>query len=46
VQPTPARTVTLDVTPDEYYRSPVETIARLYHDYLARYAHVMKEDSP
>jgi endo-1,4-beta-mannosidase len=37
VQPAPTRTVTLDVTPDEYYRNPIETIARLYHDYLSRY---------
>ncbi|HLU11585.1 MAG TPA: hypothetical protein VK003_18065 [Oceanobacillus sp.] len=29
------RTVKLDVTPDDYYRAPMEHIARLYEDYLS-----------
>jgi endo-1,4-beta-mannosidase len=29
------RTVTLDVTPEEFYRAPAEHTARLYHKYLA-----------
>jgi hypothetical protein len=33
----PARSITLDVTPDEYYTSPKEHAVRLYRDYLRRY---------
>ncbi len=37
VDPNPTRTVTLDVTPDEYYANPKDHAARLYQDYLRRY---------
>jgi endo-1,4-beta-mannosidase len=30
----PTRTVTLDVTPDEYYQSPYEHLVRLYNQYV------------
>jgi hypothetical protein len=35
VQPA-KRTVTLDITPEEYYRAPMEHIARLYEQYLGQ----------
>jgi endo-1,4-beta-mannosidase len=38
VQPA-KRTVTLDITPDEYYTDPVYHAQRLYKDYLDRYEH-------
>ena len=31
------RTVTLDITPDEYYQDPMQHAYRLYKEYLARY---------
>lgn len=37
VQPA-QRTVTLDISPDEYYQNPSHHAPRLYQDYLARYA--------
>jgi endo-1,4-beta-mannosidase len=36
VQPA-KRTVTLDVTPEEYYAAPVETMTRLYGEYIKKY---------
>lgn len=36
VQPA-QRTVTLGITPDEYYQNPEQHAERLYQDYLARY---------
>ncbi|MCA9887067.1 MAG: cellulase family glycosylhydrolase [Anaerolineae bacterium] len=36
VQPA-KRTVTLDITPDEYYQNPRDHAQRLYEDYIARY---------
>lgn len=30
-----SRAVTLDITPDEYYRAPAEHVARLYESYLS-----------
>jgi endo-1,4-beta-mannosidase len=37
VNPQPARTVTLDITPDEFYEAPAHHTARLYEVYLAEY---------
>jgi endo-1,4-beta-mannosidase len=37
VNPLPARTVTLDITPDEFYQAPAYHTARLYEVYLAEY---------
>ncbi len=37
VNPSPARSVTLDVSPDEYYADPAFHAARLYQSYLASY---------
>ncbi|MCU0515058.1 MAG: hypothetical protein MUE40_21085 [Anaerolineae bacterium] len=34
VNPQPSRTVTLDITPDEYYRDPTGHLVRLYQQYL------------
>lgn len=39
VQPA-QRTVTLDITPDEYYQAPADHAQRLYKDYLTRYENV------
>lgn len=36
VQPA-QRTITLDISPDEYYQDPAHHAERLYEDYLARY---------
>lgn len=33
----PARKVTLDITPDQYYEDPTGHLVRMYQDYLARY---------
>lgn len=37
VQNPAPRRVTLDITPDEYYRSPTEHLIRLYQRYLSEY---------
>ncbi len=37
VNPQPVRTVTLDITPDEYYQAPAAHITRLYQAYLQKY---------
>jgi endo-1,4-beta-mannosidase len=35
VNPNPPRTVTLDITPDEYYQNPTAHLIRLYEKYLS-----------
>jgi endo-1,4-beta-mannosidase len=35
VNPTPSRTIQLDITPDEYYQNPTAHLVRLYEKFLA-----------
>jgi len=40
VNPQPPRSITLDITPDEYYAEPVQHMVRLYQQYLEQYENV------